>query len=86
MRLEHCGYIEGEPVEVWVQFWRLAGVLSQIYWYIEGKIQWKPPTATGLPSAFAVPEEGHFHRTGRDAVPPAGFMYSGGLRPAPWRR
>lgn len=85
VRVEGTSVAVGEPVEVWVQFWRLAGALVQIYWYISRCIQWAPGAATHLPSAFVVPENGHtFHRTDRDTLPRVGFFYCGGMRPAPW--
>lgn len=74
----------GNPIDVWVQFWRFAGNLVQIDWYFGESIVWNPP-AVGQPSAFECPADGAgFERVGADTLPRIGWVYAGGLRPAPW--
>lgn len=76
--------VVGNPIDVWVQFWRFAGNLVQIDWYFGEAIEWHPPSI-GLPSAFECPADGAgFERVEVDTLPRSGWMYAGGLRPAPW--
>jgi hypothetical protein len=72
--------VVGNPIDVWLQFWRRAEDLVQIDWYFG-----EPLPSIGLPSAFECPADGAgFERVGADTLPRSGWVYSGGLRPAPW--
>jgi hypothetical protein len=65
-----------DKIPVWVQFWTLNDTLMQIAWIIADKVDGH------LPSAFEIPQDDADFKEG--TAPEPGWIYSGGLRPAPW--
>ena len=75
-------YATPDSIHVWLQFWTMADSLTQTAWIFDHEVDWGEGRA-GFPSAFEVPTHGaDFHEVSE--APASGWIYSGGLRPAPW--
>jgi hypothetical protein len=77
-------YAAPDPIDVWLQFWTLAGSLTQTAWIFDHQVDWGEGPA-GPPSAFEVPTDGaDFQQVPWLDAPSSGWIYAGGFRPAPW--